>query len=484
MADQEAKVKLTADADGFTRPVEEADKAVEGLDKGLDKLAGGDPLGPLGDSAEAAAKELADTRAELDRLEQAHRDAVREFERDKAFKGGFEEGSKEAQELRRRIVKTGIAFNNFAESSAKGLKGTAKSLRRVTVATTRARRELKKFADTGKRFGALSKALGQVSTAAKGFLALIAVQKLAQFTKAIAGQAEAFVRLKASIDAVRIGLEQTVGGEAAAASALDFLNDVSDKLGTRIAQLAPAFLSLTAAVKGTSVEGQATRDVFEALTEASVVLGRTQDQTARALAAVAQIAGKGTAQLEELRQQLGEQLPGSLQALAKGLVDILPDFDGTVKSLFELTAAGELAAEDAIPALTIGLRKLSGTGAEAALASLAGVLRRAGAEAEDAKVAFADNLEPGLLNFLETALESSEAVEKLAAGLGGLGSAVLDEATDSVGFLSAAVEGLGSAAREFPVLFDALGLEEFGEGCRALAVCFDSKCEGFHAAGQ
>ena len=483
---EEATVKLAADTTKYTPPVEEAAKATDKLGFSLDELPEGDPLGPLGKSARQAADDVLGVIDNLDRLQRAHEEAVQEFKQAEAFSEGFDEASQEARELRENIVKTGRAFNNFATKSAKGLKGTEKELKRVATATKRARRELSRFAKAGGGLVGLEKKIGGVAIALKSLIGLGLVREFVQIISSIVATSAQFVKVKASIDAVGIALKETLGGASGAAQGLAFLDSVSDKLGVQIRNIAPQFVSLTAALKDTALGAEATRDVFEAITETGVAFGRTQDQITRALTAITQIAGKGVAQMEELRQQLGEQLPGSLQALAKGLAEIRPDFDGTVASLFELTAAGNLAAEEAIPALTIGLRELAGTAAAEQMEELSGLIRQLGAAAEDAQVSFADGLEPELKTFLTTALALSDVLERAANTAGVILGQALGSLAGDLGVASAAFEQLGTNldrfATDFPNLSETLGITDIADAFKGTADAVEKELAGIEQA--
>ena len=162
----------------------------------------------------------------------------------------------------------------------------------------------------------------------------------------------------ASMEALRAGLAAVSGDAGKAAADLDFVKAVANRAGTDVQGAAQAFLSLSAATKGTAVEGDATRRVFEAVSSSMAVAGKSSADTQNALTALAQMAGKGVVSMEELRGQLGEALPGAMNAAAKGL-------GVTTQELIALTESGQLTAEQLFPALVKGLEDLYGAGTEA-----------------------------------------------------------------------------------------------------------------------
>ncbi|MEJ8821434.1 tape measure protein [Variovorax humicola] len=163
--------------------------------------------------------------------------------------------------------------------------------------------------------------------------------------------ADQFVRTIAAQESLNRGFEQIFGSAGKARSEMEFIRATADKLGIEVQTLARSYQSLAASTKGTVLEGQATRDVFEAVSRAMSVLGKTSAETEHALVAVSQIASKGTASMEELRGQLGEALPGAMKAAADGA-------GITVEQLVAMVSNGQVLAADILPALTKGLNDL------------------------------------------------------------------------------------------------------------------------------
>ncbi|KQO23495.1 hypothetical protein ASF16_04855 [Acidovorax sp. Leaf78] len=158
----------------------------------------------------------------------------------------------------------------------------------------------------------------------------------------------------ADIETLQAGLKAVSGSAEQAGKDMEFVRRMASVAGVDVVETGRAFLSLSAATKGTAVEGAATRQVFEAVTVAMARAGKGSAETSNALQALAQMAGKGQVQMEELRGQLGEALPGALNAAAAGL-------GVTTKELSELVEQGKITAEDLFPALAKGLNDLYGS---------------------------------------------------------------------------------------------------------------------------
>lgn len=173
------------------------------------------------------------------------------------------------------------------------------------------------------------------------------------FATAFSGQA--FIQTITSAEGLNRSFEQIFGSTQKARVEMDFIKTTANKLGLETLDLAKSYQSLAASTKGTTLEGQATRDVFEAVSRAMAGLGKSSAETERALVAVSQMASKGTVSMEELRGQLGEALPGAMKAAADGA-------GITVSQLIKMVEGGNALAEDILPALTKGLNSLYANG--------------------------------------------------------------------------------------------------------------------------
>lgn len=161
------------------------------------------------------------------------------------------------------------------------------------------------------------------------------------------------VTAAAQMEQLRSGLTAVTGDATKAGKELEYVRTVASRIGADVTEVGRAFLSLSAATKGTAVEGEPTRQVFEAVATAMGKAGKSSAETANALQALSQMASKGVVQSEELRGQLGEALPGALNAAAKGM-------GITTAELMKLVEEGKIAASDLFPALAKGLNELYG----------------------------------------------------------------------------------------------------------------------------
>ena len=181
------------------------------------------------------------------------------------------------------------------------------------------------------------------------------IDGLADAFQALAGAVVVKAFIDANVEAEKFEKAMTLlkGSTEAAAEEFAYVSALARTLGLEIFTTADAYTQLTAATKGTSLEGQATRDIFEAVSVAMSSLGKSSADTEGALLAISQIVSKGNVSLEELRGQLGERLPGAFQiaADAMGL---------TTKELDELVSSGNLTASEFLPKFAKALQDTFG----------------------------------------------------------------------------------------------------------------------------
>jgi tape measure domain-containing protein len=197
----------------------------------------------------------------------------------------------------------------------------------------------------------MSGGFASVGSALRGMVAQLA---------AIAGFAQlASAFIKANIEAERLskGLAAVAGTATAGAAEMAYVSKTADKLGLSLASAGSAYVSLTAATKGTALEGKATRDIFESVSLAMGKLGKSAADTQGALTAIEQMISKGKVSAEELRGQLGERLPGAFKLAAEAM-------GVTTAELDAMLMKGQVVASDLLPALSQKLNALYDDGKE------------------------------------------------------------------------------------------------------------------------
>lgn len=134
----------------------------------------------------------------------------------------------------------------------------------------------------------------------------------------------------------------TSGGSFKGADNLKFIRSEVNRLNTDLRTAYSSFASLSTASQGTSLEGQSTKDLFGAVSQAGSVYGLDPQKQERAFTALEQIISKGKLSAEELRGQLSEAIPGAVQIAARAL-------GVTTKELNALLEQGAITSEEFIP---------------------------------------------------------------------------------------------------------------------------------------
>lgn len=162
-----------------------------------------------------------------------------------------------------------------------------------------------------------------------------------------------FIDVTVQTERLRKGLEAIYKDSTVAAAQFGVLRTVAQASGLSITALSDSFLRFSAATASAGINLKVSNDLFSAVTRAGATLGLSNDAVSGTLDALGQMASKGTVSMEELRQQLGDRLPGALGLAATGL-------GITQQQLIKLVETGGLAAEEFFPAFTAGLKTMAG----------------------------------------------------------------------------------------------------------------------------
>lgn len=132
----------------------------------------------------------------------------------------------------------------------------------------------------------------------------------------VRGVVNSFQTLEAATNRLNVVFQ---GDDLAVTNELDFLRRNAERLGIEFGALAQEYTKFAIATQGTNLEGAETRRIFISVAEAARVNNLTLDQLQGTFVALTQIVSKGSVSMEELRQQLGDRLPGAIQIMAAGL---------------------------------------------------------------------------------------------------------------------------------------------------------------------
>ncbi len=171
------------------------------------------------------------------------------------------------------------------------------------------------------------------------------IRALVEGQDAVVGLGTSFIDLNQRIENLIRGLTAISGSTEGAQREFEYLADVAQKYGLKILDLSDNYVKLIASSKGTALEGEAVKKVFESVSGAMSVLGGDTITTHRAFTALAQMMSKGQIYSEELKGQLAEAIPGALGIMSRAL-------GITTDDLRNLMEAGSLSAEVLLPFAT------------------------------------------------------------------------------------------------------------------------------------
>lgn len=200
-------------------------------------------------------------------------------------------------------------------------------------------------------------------------------------------------RAAVEMEATRNSFKAITGSAEIAQGEINFLRQTADRLGLSFQETAASYRKLAAAANQSALQGQATKDIFLAIAEASTTLGLSAQDTEGSLFAVTQMISKGKVSAEELRRQLGERLPGAFNIMARAL-------GVSTRELDRMLSAGEVMTEDALPAFAAELRKTFAPGLQDAMDSTRANLNRLATAWFEMKVAVGES---GLITALTEA---------------------------------------------------------------------------------
>ena len=162
------------------------------------------------------------------------------------------------------------------------------------------------------------------------------------------------------------------GSSSAAQNQLDYMYDVTQRLGLQFQGTAEAAKVFFAAGKDSALKDHL-NGIFESVSMAGSALALSKDQMDGVFLALGQMISKGKVQAEELRGQLGERLPGAFDMAAKAM-------GVTTAKLDDMLKKGQVTAEEMLPKLAKVLHDDFAVAAAEASQGLQGQLNRLSTE--------------------------------------------------------------------------------------------------------
>lgn len=324
--------------------IEAVTKGSAAIEKMQDELRG------IGKASSEAAPQAEKLTKDLEQLGQAGATAAPKA---KSAANEMQEAGRSSANAAPKINQAATAMDQAGKAGAGAApkaKSAASEIQGAGRAGTEAAPRLKKIAESIKKVGDESE-----KTAAHVMGISSKLQEMYGIAQAVVGAALAKRFLDANIaaDSFQRTMQLLTGSTEKANEELKYIATTADRLGIPIRDLQAAYSGFAVAMKGSALEGEKSKLVFEAVAHSMAVLGKSSDDTKGVLLSLEQMMSKGTVQSEELKGQLGERLPGAFALAAKAI-------KVTEAELNKLLETGQVAAVDLLPKLAEELNKTFG----------------------------------------------------------------------------------------------------------------------------
>ncbi len=208
-----------------------------------------------------------------------------------------------------------------------------------------------------------------LSSIVKGFVSI----ELA--SKALTGIKNLFL-LEERFNALKMPLKNVTEATGDYGVALGFITKLADQTGQDLFVLGSSYKGLYVSAKQAGIATSEINNIFKSVVDAGSALKLSNEQVSLSLKAVEQMMNKGTISSEELKGQLGEQLPGAYGMMAKAAQDAGISVSGSTQELGKLLDEGRVASADVLPFFAKRMEEAFGKNAEANINTISGSANR------------------------------------------------------------------------------------------------------------
>ena len=250
------------------------------------------------------------------------------------------------------------SFSGINNANARLAKSTANNSKRLNTFS-------KKSHQSNQTLGKLTHSLREANTAFGMLSGAALAGGVAVGVTFVRGMAKTAMQ----IDSFKNAMLATTGSFELADIEYDKAIARSKQLGASLQVVTSTYGKYAIAASQAGVSHSNIEKTYNSLISASVAFGLSQENTKLALKAVEQMFSKGQVQAEELRGQLGEQLPGAFQLSAKAM-------GVTTAELGAMLKRGEVVASELLPKLAMELDSFTTSAKNAASIQLRASLNR------------------------------------------------------------------------------------------------------------
>lgn len=294
-------------------------------------------------------------------------------------------------------------------------------------------------------FNALDAALNKTKTDGKAFsLSANAVKNalgalgITYTTSQVLNLGKSLINTSMDFQALTNRMNAAAGNKSIGADSLAYIREQADRLGLEFRTTADSFAGFEAAALRSGLTLEQTKQIFSDVSTAATSMQLSTDRVQLVFKALEQISGKGTVSMEELRQQLGDQLPGAFEIAAQSM-------GMTTKAFYDAVANGEVLSSEFLPKFAKAIKEQLGGSAEEASTQLRASLNRLNTDLMDSSNAWGTLLQPSVQKGVEALREAAQASTSLVDTLN-QNQAQIGAVATSVGTTTTAFMALRTAA--------------------------------------
>ena len=263
-------------------------------------------------------------------------------------------------------------------------------------------------------FNALDAALNKTKTDGKAFsLSANAVKKalsalgITYTTSQVLNLGKSLINTSMDFQALTNRMNAAAGNKSIGADSLAYIREQADRLGLEFRTTADSFAGFEAAALRSGLTLEQTKQIFTDVSTAATSMQLSTEKVQLVFKALEQISGKGTVSMEELRQQLGDSLPGAFEIAAQSM-------GMTTKAFYDAVANGEVLSSEFLPKFAKAIREQLGGSAEEASTQLRASLNRLNTDLMDSANAWGTLLQPSVQKGVEAFRGAAQASTSLA----------------------------------------------------------------------
>lgn len=210
----------------------------------------------------------------------------------------------------------------------------------------------------------LGKILGVSPGVAAGMIALAGITVFSMLAKQAAELATALNEPTQQVVRLNAALSVTSGADAGA-KALNELRALTKEVGGSVGDMIEPFTRFRVVTDQLGMTASSASQIFKGFQSAITANGLSAENAKRVFNALQQMMSKGTVQMEELKGQLGDALPGALDSASRSM-------GVTTAELMKMVEQGNVMAKDLLPRMSDELLKTWSGPARAQMLSFAG----------------------------------------------------------------------------------------------------------------